>query len=297
MGSEPCGEPDASTSEPLHLKRKNVANVLSSPSHDPNISADEDEETSPLDHETATLSSELFARLGRRILPKNNVLSNFEPANELGTENDNGSDRTQTNNGSVPLSEAGRNQEFNLEDGSLWLFSNLLQKDLPADEPFLLGNDGRIEINGSWDKQSSYFQSRKSIVNHLNQLLPADVQSLEKALLILSQEVNKLEGMRKALSIFSQSIEADPKSEILWISYLLIYYGSIKSIANEDMFSHVVKHNDRSYGLRLMYINSHMHLDDRLAAYVAALTALCRQSFACERVEMNASTCFLDLFL
>ncbi|KAF2318715.1 hypothetical protein GH714_010255 [Hevea brasiliensis] len=477
--SSDSGGLDASTSEPLHLKRKNVANVLSSPSHDPNISADEDEETSPLDHETvqptfknqqreqnslgrlkktsnhsnknfsidgtqdsfileATLSSELFARLGRRILPKNNGLSNLEPANELGTENDNGSDRTQTNNGSVPLSEAGRNQEFNLEGlqstknqqgdtsdynseaggcidsgdiqnsvliansaesfgnicekgigsftsalagdpfwplcmyelrgkcnneqcpwqhfrdfssenmgqphhddsdsadcqagltlwkrkcndatklpkcnsvltptylvgldvlkavphsyefanaqsyGQCWqkcfsiclALSNLLQKDLPADEPFLLGNDGRIEINGSWDKQSSYFQSRNSIVNHLNQLLPADVQSLEKALLILSQEVNKLEGMRKALSIFSRAIEADPESEILWISYLLIYYGSIKSIANEDMFSHVVKHNDRSYGLRLMYINSHMHLDDR------KLPEAVLQKFECDK--------------
>lgn len=42
--------------------------------------------------------------------------------------------------------------------------SNLIQKDLLADETFLHGSDGRIEVNGSWDKQSSFFQSRNSIV-------------------------------------------------------------------------------------------------------------------------------------
>lgn len=46
-----------------------------------------------------------------------------------------------------------------------------------------------------------------------------------------------------------------------------------------------------------MYINSHMHLDDRLAAYNAALTALCRHISACERDEMYASACILDVFL
>ncbi|XP_021647068.2 uncharacterized protein LOC110640171 isoform X2 [Hevea brasiliensis] len=559
MGSEPCSEPDASTSEPLHLNRENAANAVSSPSNDPDISADEDEETSPLGQATvqptsteqreqnsvgrqkntnhsnknlsiggsqdslileATLRSELFARLGRRIFPKNSGLSNPESADELGAENDNGSERTQTSNGSVPLLEAERNQEFDLggndqrerdvfgstvqiqkhkkkrneysvrghqlaavlfsptlilrsafyhmkvespfnslvlqsrknqqgdtydvyngaggcinagdiqqsiliakpvEDsfgnifengigsftcdlavdpfwplcmydlrgkcnndqcpwqhvrdfsnenagqhqhdgsdsadcqvgltlqkrkrngaaglakclsfltpptylvgldvlkadphsyesvvarrhGQCWkkcfsiclALSNLFQIDLPADEPFLHSNDGRIEVNGSWDKPSSYFRSRNSIVNHLNQMLPGDVQSLEKALLILNQEVNKLEGMKKALSILSRAIEADPKSEILWITYLLIYYGNIKSIAKEDMFSYAVKHNDRSYGLWLMYINSRMHLVDRLSAYDAALTALCHHASARESDEMYASACILDIFL
>ncbi|XP_048232015.1 uncharacterized protein LOC8265969 isoform X1 [Ricinus communis] len=559
LGSEPCSEPDASTSEPLHLNRKTALNIGSSPSNDPNFSADDDEETSPLDHETvqpnykiqqreessvgrqkdsinqlnkissddcspdsltleATLRSELFARLGRRNLSKNSSSLNLDPADELGTENDNGSERTQTSNGSFLVSEEERNQEFDLggndqhernisgvpvniqnqrknddeyfsichlsatiiyspnlvlrsafghmkdtfaltstgfqsqkserddtcdcndEAGSInteeidhgitianpmeesakdvcgndfgsftcnfivdpfwplcmyelrgkcnndqcpwqhvrdfsngnvgkhqhdtsdssdcqvgltlhqkkcnggtlpnsqcvltaptyivgldilksdshsfdsvvtwgngqcWqkcfsiciALSNLLQKDLPADEPFLHGSDGRIEVQKNWDKQLSYFQSRNSIVNHLNQMLPSNLQSVEVAFLMLNQEVNKLEGMKKALSVLSRAIEADPKSEILWITYLFIYYGNVKSVAKDDMFSYAVKHNDRSYGVWLMYINSRTRLDDRLVAYESALTALCHQLSAYEKDEMYASACILDMFL
>jgi hypothetical protein len=52
LGSEPCSEPDASTSEPLPRNSLIAANGVSSQSNDSNISAGEDEETFPLDHET-----------------------------------------------------------------------------------------------------------------------------------------------------------------------------------------------------------------------------------------------------
>jgi len=58
-----------------------------------------------------------------------------------------------------------------------------------------------------------------------------------------------------------------------------------------------VKNNERSYGLWLMYINSRIHLDDRMVAYNAALTALCRQASAFDKGNMYASACILDLFL
>lgn len=160
LGSEPCSEPAASTSEPLHHNSKNAVNGLCSPSNDPNISADEDEETFPSDHEDeqlnsqnqqreqnsvgrqtetnhhssknfsidgskdpliyeATLRSELVSRLGMRTLSKNSASSNLEPADELGTENDNGSERTQTSNGSVPFSETEKDQEYDIEGNSL----------------------------------------------------------------------------------------------------------------------------------------------------------------------------------
>ena len=45
VGSEPCSEPDASTSEPLPQRGKNTAEGTWSPSNDLNPSADEDEET------------------------------------------------------------------------------------------------------------------------------------------------------------------------------------------------------------------------------------------------------------
>lgn len=46
---------------------------------------------------------------------------------------------------------------------SLFLaLSKSFQKDFPADGPVLHGNDGRIEVPVSWNRQTSYFQSRNS---------------------------------------------------------------------------------------------------------------------------------------
>lgn len=51
--------------------------------------------------------------------------------------------------------------------------------------------------------------------------------------------LSQFSSLLQALSILSRAIEADPKSEILWITYLLIYYGNYKSI-EEDMLSYAV---------------------------------------------------------
>ncbi|WCJ19563.1 hypothetical protein M5689_001848 [Euphorbia peplus] len=551
LGSEQCSEPGASTSEPTRHCSKEAANIVTPPSNDLNNSADEDEETSPLDRATlppnyenqqaepnptgshkdiqdhsniksssdgsidplileATLRSELFARLGKKVLSKNSGSTNLEPINVLGTENDNVSERTQTSNGSVPLSEAERsleidiggndqserelcgdpvqiqssgiqknvysanghqsttgvfssasvlrsvfghvkafspytslgfqstkrrvgtcddetgpknsvvrgsltastiegsvsqcsketgsfthdlavdpfwplcmyelrgkcnndqcpwqhardfsnenvgqhpldssdNADFQVElmvnkqngmsfrngegvvtpptylvgvdiltadphtsaslltwkNGKCWqkcfsvclALSNFVQKDVPPDELFLHGNDGRIEVAGNWDKQLSYFQSRNTLAIHVNQMLPTNMQALEMAFFMLFQEVDKLDGSKKALSVISRAIEADPKSEVLWMTYLLIYYGNVKPADKDDMFFYAVKNNDRSYGLWLMYINSRLHLEDRLVAYDAALVAICYHSSASEGDKMYISHCILDLFL
>lgn len=59
-----------------------------------------------------------------------------------------------------------------------------------------------------------------------------------------------------------------------------------------------VKHNEGSYALWLMYINSRIQLSDQLVAYDTALSAVCcRASASSEGDEMHASTCILDLFL
>lgn len=42
--------------------------------------------------------------------------------------------------------------------------SNMLRKHFPADGPFLHGSDGRIEIDGNWNRQSSCFRSRNGIL-------------------------------------------------------------------------------------------------------------------------------------
>ena len=147
LGSEPCSEPDASTSEPFPHNSNNAANAVQSPCS-PIISADEDEETSPMDHDSAqpstgyqrkeqkseiiqknannessnqdsllleaTLSSGLFARLGMRT--SNNIDSCYhgEPSVERGAENDVESEKTHMSNGSVTLSEAEKKHQFDV---------------------------------------------------------------------------------------------------------------------------------------------------------------------------------------
>ncbi|MBA0630366.1 hypothetical protein Godav_002478 [Gossypium davidsonii] len=186
--------------------------------------------------------------------------------------------------------------------------SSFFQKDLPTDEPFFHGDDGRIEVHGSWNRQSSYFQSRNGIADtpfmvctqkklSQSQASDAKAQSLEMALLILNQEVNKVEGMKKALSLLSRSLEADPASEILWMVYLLICYSRRLFVGKDDMFSFAVRNNEGSYELWLMYINSRKQLDDRLGAYDAALSALCRGSSSSGKDVLHMSACILDLFL
>jgi len=88
-------------------------------------------------------------------------------------------------------------------------------------------------------------------------------QSVEMALLILNHEINKVQGVRKvtvafglcewlvfnsstyfhlkfwifqALSVLSKALENDPTSVVLWIVYLLIYYGNLKPNDKDDMF-------------------------------------------------------------
>nr|XP_015876973.2 uncharacterized protein LOC107413525 isoform X2 [Ziziphus jujuba var. spinosa] len=167
--------------------------------------------------------------------------------------------------------------------------SNWFQKDLRADGPFSNGSDGRIEVNGSWNRKLSYLLSDDRMG------LADNDQVLEMAILIFNEEVDKLEGMKKALPVLSRALEADSASVILWILYLLIYYSNMKSVGKDDMFSYAVTNNEGSYELWLMYINSRIKLDERLDAYEAALSALCRHASNLDRI--NASACILDLFL
>ncbi|KAE7996818.1 hypothetical protein FH972_001507 [Carpinus fangiana] len=175
--------------------------------------------------------------------------------------------------------------------------SKMLQKAFPADGPFLHGTGGRIEIHGNWNREASYFQSRNGVLNQLEQSSADNDQSLEMALIILNQEVNNLEGVKKALDVLSRALETDPTSVTLWIFYLIIYYSNAKSVGKDDMFSHAVKLNEGSYELWLIYINSRAQLDDRLVAYDSALKALCSRASDSDRDGMHASACILDLFL
>lgn len=177
------------------------------------------------------------------------------------------------------------------------VLSSLLPTSSPSDEPFLHGPGARIESYGSWNRQSSFFHSRHGTMSQLNQHLIDNDESLEVALLSFSQEVNKQKGRIEALKVLARSLETDPKSAVLWIVYLHIYYSNQKSLGKDDMFNYAVEHNEESYELWLMYINSREQLDDRLVAYDNALSALSLHASSPGRDAMHSSECILDLFL
>ncbi|KAF8021986.1 hypothetical protein BT93_G2194 [Corymbia citriodora subsp. variegata] len=161
------------------------------------------------------------------------------------------------------------------------------------DDSVMQNSDGRIEISGYQSRQSSFFRSRNGGLNLLNQA-SIDGEPLEMALLLLNLEGNKLERKKKALTLLSRALEADPASVVLWSVYLVIYYSEMQRVGKDDMYYIAVKHNQGSYELWLIYINSRSKLEDRLHAYEDALLALCHHSSASNG---HASICILDLFL
>lgn len=175
------------------------------------------------------------------------------------------------------------------------VLSSLLPMGLPSGQPFLHGPGARIESYGSWNRQSSYFHSIQGM-SQPNQHLIDNDESLDMALVILSQEANKQKGRIEALKVLARALEADPKSAVLWIVYLHIYYCNQKSIGKDDMFKYAVEHNRGSYELWLMYINSREQLEDRLIAYDTSLTALSHNASP-DKDAVHSSECILDIFL
>ncbi|XP_010260107.1 PREDICTED: uncharacterized protein LOC104599318 isoform X2 [Nelumbo nucifera] len=165
-----------------------------------------------------------------------------------------------------------------------------LQRNIPSDASLLRHSD-------SWTRQSLYFHSQDEAMRQVIHGSADPEQVLEMAFIFLNQEVNKVDGKKKALSVLSRSLETDPTSVVLWIVYLHIYYRDEKAIGTDDMFFHAIHHNEGSYELWLMYINSRLQLDDQLLAYDNALLALCRIASSPDRDIKHASACILDLFL
>ncbi|KAL7228845.1 hypothetical protein ACSBR2_007518 [Camellia fascicularis] len=172
------------------------------------------------------------------------------------------------------------------------VLSGLLHSDSPTDKPFLHGTEARIEVNGSWNSQSLYFQSRNGTMSQLDQRFTDNDQTLEMALLNL-----KRKGRIEALKVLARALEANPSSAVLWVVYLHIFYSSEKSIGKDDLFRFGVELNEGSYELWLMYINSRIQLEDRLVAYNTALLTLFRHASATGSDAVHASACILDLFL
>ncbi|XP_019192840.1 PREDICTED: uncharacterized protein LOC109187173 isoform X3 [Ipomoea nil] len=177
------------------------------------------------------------------------------------------------------------------------VLSSLLPTDLASKEPFLHGSEARVEVHGGWNRQLLYFHSRNGTLVEGDRQFSDNDQSVELALLSLCQEANKSKGRIEALKVLSRAIEADPTSALLWIVYLLIYYSNQKCIGKDDMFQYAVEHNEEAYELWVLYINSREMLDERLTAYDAAISALCRHASTSNRATPFASECILDIVL
>lgn len=181
---------------------------------------------------------------------------------------------------------------------STLVLSSILPTDLPLDEPFLHGNEPRVESPASWNRQLFHFDSKIASLKQTDRSIINNDQALETALLNLQYEANKQKGRIEALKVLVRAVEADPTSAVLWIVYLQIYYSNQKSIGKDNLFQYAVEYNKSSYELWLLYINSQTQFDDRLAAYSAALQALCCHDVSGTDVSaMHASAYILDIFL
>ncbi|CAI9092449.1 OLC1v1027678C1 [Oldenlandia corymbosa var. corymbosa] len=174
------------------------------------------------------------------------------------------------------------------------VLSSLCPTVLQSNEPFLHGTESRIEVQSSWDRQLSYFQNK--IGTPRKHDTSGVEQSLEMALHNLKDEADKHKSMVEAVVLLARAIEDDPTSTVLWIPYLLIFYSNQKSKMKDDLFQYAVKYNEESYELWLLYINSRVHLEDRLAAFESALSALCYHASKSDDI-LHASQCILDIFL
>ncbi|XP_021981650.1 uncharacterized protein LOC110877762 isoform X3 [Helianthus annuus] len=175
--------------------------------------------------------------------------------------------------------------------------SSSILADPNSDERCLHGPETRIEVHGVWNRQSSYFHGQNVKEGLKDEHMDGIYQRLETAFHNLSREVSKQKGRTECLIVLARALEEHPTSVLLWIIYLHIFYSNQKSIGKDDMFRYAIEHNESSYELWLMFINSREKLDDRLLGYNTAISALCRHASTPNRDPKLDSECILDLFL
>ncbi|XP_071723413.1 uncharacterized protein [Rutidosis leptorrhynchoides] len=156
---------------------------------------------------------------------------------------------------------------------------DMLKVDRHPYEP-LHSCDGHIEIYGRFESELSYLRRASGLLNQLRQATVDGAQSLEMALLILNQEVNKVEAVIKAL-------EADQHLKFFGLTICSFTVAQLTQL--ERMTSSSRSLQQLSLGLRA-------ELNDRLLAYDAGLAALCSQTHPDKNLVLT-SACILDLFL
>ncbi|KAJ3683974.1 hypothetical protein LUZ61_013138 [Rhynchospora tenuis] len=131
-------------------------------------------------------------------------------------------------------------------------------------------------------------------ISSLKLLLEEDLPEAEKC---LESAFDPSFGKQKVLSTLSRALESDPKSVLIWIVYLHIYYMKEKDLGKDDMFLYAVYHNKYSYDLWLMYINSRIKLEDQLNAFTNAITTMCQLGPTLKKEKKDQSSIIIDLYL
>ncbi|KAI5056705.1 hypothetical protein GOP47_0028523 [Adiantum capillus-veneris] len=127
-----------------------------------------------------------------------------------------------------------------------------------------------------------------------------DAESLLEAALELchyDMKVQKSELRKSVLYVLSRGLEANPGSVALWVVYLHLFYKWEQGSSKDDLFLSAVQHNDGSYELWMMFIDTRWQLKDRLEAYESAIITLgSRVDLQCHASE-GKSSLLLDLAL
>ncbi|XP_068634855.1 uncharacterized protein [Aristolochia californica] len=176
----------------------------------------------------------------------------------------------------------------------------LMQRVLPPDVPCLCSRDGHAGNHKSWKGQSFYNQIQDGSMKQLMQGSNDSERCLELAIDMFNKSAHKLEEKEKekekALAVLSRCLEADPKSVVLWVVYLHMFYRKGKSLGKDDMFQLAIQYNGDSYELWLLYINSRMQLHSRLEAYDTALKEFISKPHS-SKDSKHTSSCLVDLML
>ncbi|MCO5578665.1 hypothetical protein L7F22_032509 [Adiantum nelumboides] len=156
-------------------------------------------------------------------------------------------------------------------------------------------NDGSIASRQLRVENTLWIQNEGRVFSTLG-----DAESVLEAALELchySTEVQNLELRKSVLYVLSRGLEANPGSVALWVVYLHLFYKWEKGSSKDDLFLSAVQHNEGSYELWMLFINTRWHLKDRLEAYESAIITIgSRVDLQCHPLERKSSL-LLDLAL
>ncbi|KAH7307467.1 hypothetical protein KP509_22G060700 [Ceratopteris richardii] len=177
------------------------------------------------------------------------------------------------------------------------------RRQTPMDVPYLFDSSLKQPLTNDFSLISNELcvEDRPWIQDKVHQSgVSKDTESLLEAALELIDydiEVQKLELRKQVLYVLSRGLEVNPCSVPLWVVYLKLFCRWQHDSNNDDLFLSAVQHNNGSYELWMMFINTRRHIKDRLEAYESAIVTLGRSGDPQYHALGNKSCLLLDLSL